>query len=136
MLFLMEQLIVILIFTICAAVCVKIFFASYTMTSESRDTNYALLAAENGAECYKAAGGAAEDTAALLEGIALDGAVSVYYDAVWSPCQADTAVYVMTLSEPESENPDPALIRSQLSVQRLTGEALISFQVTARRDAG
>lgn len=52
-LFLMEQLIVIAVFAICAAVCVKIMFIARTITVDAVDTRYALLIAESEAEGFK-----------------------------------------------------------------------------------
>ena len=53
-LFLMEQLIAIAVFAICAAVCVKILFVAHQKTVDAVDTRYALIIAENAAEIFKA----------------------------------------------------------------------------------
>ena len=126
----MEQIIVILVFAVCAAVCVRLFFASYTMTNESSDINNALLAAKNGAECYKAAGGDADKVAELLAGVSDGTSVAVYYDNNWQACQADSAAYVMSFSN----DPDEPLINlSDISVAKITGEEIIDLTVAARR---
>ncbi len=65
-LFLIELVIVILFFTITATVCMKLFAFSYTMTKYSSDISHAAAAAQNTAECFKAAKGDLEKTAELL----------------------------------------------------------------------
>ncbi|MCL2386598.1 MAG: hypothetical protein FWC89_03510 [Defluviitaleaceae bacterium] len=56
-LFLMEQLVVIAVFAICAAVCVKILFVAHAMMVDAVDTRHALIIAENSAEAFKAFSG-------------------------------------------------------------------------------
>ena len=94
-LFLIEQLIVVTIFAVCASVCVKIFVGSYLMAKDTRDMNRALIAAKNGAECFKAYGDLGKTAYALNEGEhGMDGspdAAVVYYDAAWRVCGAAEA---------------------------------------------
>ena len=56
-LFLLELLIVLLIFALSAAVCVRLFVSARLTASESRALNHAVLLCESGAECFKAANG-------------------------------------------------------------------------------
>ena len=86
-LFLMEQIAVITIFAVCAAVCVKILAVSHIMTVGAAETKNALLAAESAAEVHKAAGGDIYITAALLGGtVSADGTTAiVFYDRNWQP---------------------------------------------------
>jgi type II secretory pathway pseudopilin PulG len=56
-LFLMEQLVVIAVFAICAAVCVRLLFAAYQINVDAVDTRHALILAENVAESFKAFNG-------------------------------------------------------------------------------
>ena len=53
-LLLIEKLIVIAVFALCAAACASIFVESYITSNEAKDLNYALIAAKNGAERFKA----------------------------------------------------------------------------------
>ena len=88
-LFLMEQLVVIAVFAICAAVCVYILAVSYLMTVDAVDTRNALLVAESAAEMYKAFDG---DVARIAE-LKLDdhyppivgNSFVIHYCADWLP---------------------------------------------------
>ena len=96
-LFLIEQLIVIAVFAICAAACVKILTSAYFTANESRDTSNAILIAENGAEVFKAVSGDLGRTAEILGGVPanVDGsdAAVVYYDNHWRNCGEENAVF-------------------------------------------
>jgi len=65
-LFLIELVIVILFFALSATVCMKLFAFAYTMTEYSADISHAAAAAQNTAECFKAAEGDIVKTAELL----------------------------------------------------------------------
>ena len=135
-LFLIEQLIVITVFAVCATVCVSIFVDSYLMANYTRDINHALAAAKGGAECFKAYGDPRK-TAAVLggddgSGDATDGVV--YYDAGWRVCGAAEAAYALRL-RPGSDEVLP-LSLCQLSVEKISGEEIIGFTVAVRRMAG
>lgn len=132
-LFLMEQLIAVAVFTVCAAVCAGIFTDAFLTAEAAGDLNNAMTAAKNGAEYFKLysdAGLAAE----ALEGTAGESRGAVYYDAGWRVCGEDGAVYVMTMEEEAVTGPGPALC--ELSVSRLGGEEIAAFTVAGRGGAG
>jgi len=88
-LFLMEQLVVIAVFAICAAVCVYILAISYLMTVDAVDTRNALLVAESAAEMYKAFDGDLVRVAEMKYDVdryplPVDG-FRLYYCADWLP---------------------------------------------------
>ena len=66
-LFLMEMIIAILFFSICSAVCIKVFAGAAAMADESRTLNKAVVQAANAAELYKAADGALDELARLMD---------------------------------------------------------------------
>lgn len=127
----MEQLIVLLIFAVCAMVCVKIFVYSHLMAVDTYDLNNALAAAKNGAECFKATGGDIEKAAEILNGEYVFSAAAVYFDAEWKPCGVNDAVYTMSLKPQDSER-DRYPILCELSVEKTNGGALIAFTVAGR----
>ena len=145
-LFLIEQLIVITIFAVCAAICVKIFISSFLTANETRDMNHALIIARNAAECYKVYGDPGK-TAAVLSGREHALGVpyaAVFYDAGWRVSEAAEAAYVLRLTcrggnlPPVIGNMPPAagaagLLLCEISVEKITGEKLIGFTVAARR---
>ena len=78
-LFLMELMIALLIFAVCACVCAAIIAKAGADISESRDMSNALIIAQNRAELIK--GG--KDTAGTTS----------YYDSQLSPAKEDDAEY-------------------------------------------
>lgn len=133
-LFMMEQLIVILIFAVCAAVCVEIFAASFIMSGESRDINNALIISECGAESYKAASGSFEKIALVLGGHISESGVSVYYDENRQVCVESRAAYIMNIVYKSPPDTPAVLAFSNISVVTIDGEQIIAFTVAARRD--
>ena len=134
-LFLIEQLIVIAVFALCAAACVRILADSYFTVNNSRDLSNALLAAESGAESFKATGGDVSKVAELMAGetdrIGGKPAAVVYYNDQWRVCGERSASYRLSLT---CDDPAqiPALLEGNLTVAKITGEKLISFTVMAR----
>lgn len=66
-LFLMEMIIVILFFSICAAICVSAFAKARVTADSSKSLNDAVIQTSNTAEAYKAAGGDLQKTAELID---------------------------------------------------------------------
>jgi len=137
-LFLIEQLIVIAVFAICAVACISILTSAYFTANDSKAAGHAILVAESGAEVFKATGG---DTAAVADilsgynGSAGSGAsfVSVYYDSFWQVCGESGASYILHISAQTAPGVnDITLVTGELSVEKITGEGLVSFSVAAR----
>ena len=129
--FLIEQVMAITVFAVCAAVCAGVFAESYYRASDARDVNFALMAAKNGAEAYKAFGNTEEAAAVLGGGAYGPGEAAVYYDRNWRVCgesSAETA-YVLRLAAVEGAD---APLLCDLSVERAAGGELVSFTVAAK----
>lgn len=141
-LFLIEQLIVVAVFAICAMACVRILTTAYFYTRDSMDISHALVAAENAAESFKAVSGNIQKTADFIGGdigyIEGSEAVIVHFDSNWHTSNIDKAHYVLHLVRNDESNLNPRLTSSHLSVSRLTGneEVLVSFEVVSRREGG
>ena len=133
-LFLMEQVIVIVVFAICASVCVKMFVDSYLLTVGSKDKTGALIAAGSCAECYKATGGDLEKTVTFLGGTMADQADSlvVYYDKKWQVCGKNTAAYVLNLTKLPPVPEAASLVYGNILVSKTAGGEIVSFTVAAR----
>ncbi len=83
-LFLMELVIVLFFFSICAAICVNVFGSAQQMAVNSDALSRSAMEARSAASCYKAAGGDLEQTARLLDGkVVADYNVWVCYDKDW-----------------------------------------------------
>ena len=96
-LFLMELLLVILFFSVAAAICLRVFAGAKQRSQDSVDLNAAVLAAQSAGECWKAAGGNPDKAAVLLEGTMDGNAVVQYFDASWSLCGRESASAQLTL---------------------------------------
>lgn len=82
-LFAIELLIAVGVFSLCAAICVGLFVRSEIMSQDSADLTRAVSEARSAAECFKAAGGDLERTAALTGGEAVADTVFVTFDKNW-----------------------------------------------------
>ncbi|MBR5761685.1 MAG: hypothetical protein IKZ39_03000 [Lachnospiraceae bacterium] len=60
-LFLMELIIVILFFALTSAVCMRVFIKAHDVAHETESANYAVLWADNAAECFYEFGGAGSE---------------------------------------------------------------------------
>ena len=133
-LFLIEQLIVIAVFAICAAACARILTAAYFDARDASDLSNAILVAENGAEIYKAVGGDLGLTAQLMGGItgSIDGAqaVIIHFDKNWIACGEQGASYRLLLVS--ETGPNAGLLMGRLSVETSSGEEIIAFPIAAR----
>jgi len=131
---LLEQLIVVAVFAICAAACVRILADAHFTATMSRDISNAIHAAESGAESFKAVGGDIAKVAEIMGGVAkaADGVVTaiVFFDSNWQVSGEANAHYRLLLTA-EQETRVPLLMSGELTVERLTGENLISFPVAS-----
>jgi len=144
-LFLIEQLMVIVVFAICAVACISIMTAAYFNAHDSRDLSNAVLVAESGAEVFKATGGNRTATVELIGGAAgplithsadLPAYVLVCYNEDWQICDNEDAVYFLRISVTQSEKQNDSdlwSISADLSVtKRATGDVLVSFPILTR----
>ena len=81
---LMEQVVMVLVFALAAAVCLRIFAFSYQMSERNKDIDHAVLLAQNTAESIKAYGGV-EEAAGATGGEIRQTMWSAYYDAELKP---------------------------------------------------
>ena len=135
-LFLIEQLIVIAVFAMCAAACARILTAAYFNAIDSRDINNAILYAENGAESFKTTSGDLGTVAEIMGGFFTSsntgGNVTVFFDNRWQVSSEVDARYILLLESRNADAALPNLVTGDLSVERSNGDKLISFPVAAR----
>ena len=134
-LFLMEQLIVVAVFAICAAACVRILSASYFMATETKEMNNAIRVAESSAESYKATEGDLQKTAEVLGGstVSINGSTAavVFYDKDWHVCSESDAQYMLRMVKEPTADAPATLHSGVLSIEKLTGELILTFPVSA-----
>lgn len=101
-LLLMEQVLMILVFALAAAVCLRAFALSHELSRQSEARDSAVMAAQNTAEAMKHRGGAAEDAfaaaAELIGGELSLGNYRAGYDENWN-VTAENAVYTLEAAE-------------------------------------
>lgn len=96
-LFLMELVITLFFFSLCAAICMKAFALSASMTEDSRKLSWAVVAVRSAADAYQACGGDIDETAQVVGGEAEGGSAVQYYDANWQPTGRGEAVFTVTV---------------------------------------
>ena len=90
---LMEQVVMVLVFALAAALCLKVFVFSNQMSQRNETVDHAVLLAQNTAETIKACGGV-EEARDALGGDIRQTLWSAYYNEDLTPAEdADTACY-------------------------------------------
>ncbi len=84
-LFLMELLAVILLFSVCAAVCLQLFAYANVTAQNAENLSYGAMVSYSCAACYQATDGDLQQMATLLEGKVDGDTVVVLYDQEWQP---------------------------------------------------
>ncbi|MCR5501603.1 MAG: hypothetical protein K6F53_01190 [Lachnospiraceae bacterium] len=95
-LFLMELIMSILFFSLSAAVCVQLFVRSHTLSRDSLQLNYAVIASESMAETFYAADGDLAALKATLPDSYYNEArhtVNIYYDSSFRPININDFTY-------------------------------------------
>ena len=132
-LFLIEQLIVIAVFALCAAACARILTAAYFSARDARDLSNALHNAESCAETFKATGGEIGKAIDILGGVKGGAAGVVYYDSNWHICGKDNADYWLALEPVWLISQSDRLLTGEITVYRIDGDELVTLTVAARR---
>ena len=130
-LFSIELMIAIGVFALCAAICVGLFVRSEVSSRQSADRVRAAAEARSVSECYKAAGGDLERTAALTGGTPENGRLILRFDEGWNLLDAgDPTVltFWLELSPVSSGELSTADVRV---MEGDSQEALVSWQVSA-----
>ena len=132
-LLLMEQMVMLLVFALAAALCVQAFVKSDAISARGEARDQAVIAAQSAAEMIRLGGGSPEKAlrgaADELSGsISEDGALRLYYDAEWHPTPdaSDENGYCL-MAEPSAEQ-EPGLSQVTLTVSS-PEEALVSFTI-------
>ncbi|MBR5269950.1 MAG: hypothetical protein IKU21_05545 [Anaerotignum sp.] len=79
-LFLMELIIMLLVFSVSAAICLQVFAGARRISDESRRLDIAVMQAQTAAECWKASYGDLEKTAEYMGTEADENGFSLYDD--------------------------------------------------------
>lgn len=90
-LLLLELLLTILIFSVCAGVCILVFAQSASLAAESRDLNNSVILAQNAAENLKGGTWALSDS-------------TTFYNKELKMCSESTGYYKVTVNLEENKN--------------------------------
>ena len=99
----MELVLVILFFSVSAAICMQVFASARLRMKSAADLSNAVLAAQEAGECFQAAEGA-DKVMEELFGVPLqDGRYTVFYDEKWQKVAASEAAFVLELMWEEDD---------------------------------
>lgn len=135
-LFMTELLICVGVFSLCAAVCVGLFVKSEVISQNSADLTRAVAEARNAAECFKAAGGDLERTAALTGGeAAAEDALFLEFDKNWEKLPPGTRgafeLAILTVPGDGSANASLSVKRWTENENGAAGEDILLWTISA-----
>lgn len=128
-LFLMELLLVVLFFSICAAICVSVFGNANGLAQKSNDMNHAAVELKNAANCFKAAEGDFTVTADLLEVTSTEQRIVIGYDKKWKKTTEADAWHCLLELEPVGIAGE-----ALLTMRYPDGTVLSSIQIRAHKE--
>lgn len=130
---LMEQAVMVLVFALAAALCLRVFVSAdqLSRTNQARDT--AVLQAQCAAEAVKHAGGDAESAlsgaAAVLGGQYDRGLLQVDYAADWTPSSGPDCAYRLTARGVDSGTAGLGKALIQVSTAREDPQVLFHLEI-------
>ena len=130
----MEQVIMLLVFALAAALCLQAFTAADRTSKTYAARDRAATAAQSAAEALKSTGGNYEEAAALLNGFVYDGELVIYYDKNWRLSDAPQIAYVVTA--PVADTALPLLAQTTVTVTDADLEPLFSLPVSWQTGGG
>lgn len=114
---LIEQMVMLLVFALAAALCLQAFVLSDQRSHQSEARDFAASAAQSAAETIRSCGGSADEAlteaADLLNGSVENGVLVVEYDENWQP--AADGFYRLTAADAPSGQ--PGLAAAEVSVR-------------------
>lgn len=123
---LMEQLMMILVFALAAALCLQLFVLSNTLSRDGETRDQAVTAVQNAAETLKANDGSFEALAALRGGVLTKKGCQIGYDDNWQVVPVEKAAFVVTAES--AVNDQPLLGSAIVTVKGANGKEW--FQIT------
>ena len=111
---LMEQAVMLLVFALAAALCVRIFVSADQLFRRNEARDRAVLEAQNAAETLKRSG----------------GIIEMSYDADWQPTEGEAAYRLTTAC---TESPNAYLWTAEVTVSASDGTVLFTLPVAGQR---
>ena len=132
-LFLMEFIITLLLFAVCAAICMKLFAAADTLSKKTEELNNAVACAQGFAEVMRGTDGTIDSIVKHYpESVkGNEGFFEVFYDGDFIECSYDEAKYVSDITLV----PNGAIQNMEVKIVRLSDyEEIYSITVTKYMD--
>lgn len=129
---LMEQLVMLLVFALAAALCLQIFVVSSRISRECETRDRAVAVVQNAAETLKSTRGDLEAATQLYGGICREGQWRMGFDEAWQEASPEGALYCLVVTVTEQEN--PLLGTADVTVQNREWETI--FQIGAAWQEG
>jgi len=117
-LFLMELVIVIMFFSVCAALCMQMFVKAHMIGIQTKELNHAVAISQGFAEVMRGTDGSLESILEYYPTAVTDNGTffEVYYDRDFNTCDYSDAAYVGDVSV----NPTGAIQNIEIRVVRLS----------------
>ena len=130
--FMMEMIMVVFFFIICASICILVFVRADKMSRRADDLNQAVLAAQSAAEVWKAEGedGLEKRFQAVSDG---SGSLTMYFEKNGSAASPDAYVCQVTVTPEPADSDSPVLRQADIAVT-CGGESVFSLSVSRHVD--
>lgn len=125
---LMEQLIMLLVFSLAAALCLQVFVLSDHLSRSNEVRDRAVTAVQNAAETLKVCQGDVDACVRLSGGTVEEGQWQIAYDEDWQQVSVGLAAYqVVTIP---IETTEACLSSAEVAAQTAEGERLFNVTVS------
>lgn len=124
---LMEQLVMLLVFALAAALCLQVFVLSSQISRRCEAMDHAVTKVQNVAEYLKASGGDLTPFETTLNESNTAPSWQICYDENWNQTFMEQAAYRLLLTPVMSE--DPLLGSAQVCAMSKTGDILFAVTV-------
>lgn len=131
---LMEQMVMILVFALAAALCLQAFVKSDEMSRRGEARDQAALKCQSAAETIRACGGTPEEALtaaaqALGTGVYDGAALELHYSEDWSGCDSQDYAYCLRAEGVDTGLPGLAKAAVQVAENGEGGEVLFQIEV-------
>ncbi|MCR5388398.1 MAG: hypothetical protein K6E56_04040 [Lachnospiraceae bacterium] len=96
---LMEQIIMLLVFMLCATVCIRVFTYSHVLSASDAERDRAVITVQSAAELVRATGADYDEIVKKTGGEALSDGVYAYYDKDFCGCEKDESEYTLRIKK-------------------------------------
>lgn len=124
---LIEQVIMLLVFALAAAICVQIFLLSNQLSWNEYDQNQSMIKTINAAETLKSCNGNYEMLVQLLGATSNETHLELYYDDNWNSTAHERSEYQLQIYPLTSDN--DLLGTAKLLTKNKSGDVLFTMTV-------